>query len=271
MQGDVGSGKTVVALLAMLIAVESGAQAALLAPTEVLARQHHQTLTRLAAPAGVEIGLLTGREKGRARDSMLASLASGLTPVVVGTHALLQPDVEFRDLGFVVIDEQHRFGVEQRLALAAKGRDADTLLMSATPIPRTLMMTVYGDLDTSRLTDKPPGRQKVDTRTLPLDRIEEVTEAIGRALQRGAKVFWVCPIVEESENADIAAAEERYRALSELLPGRVGLVHGRMKRRRQGPRDGRLRRRSDRRAVTGWICWLRRRSSRSASTCRRPR
>ena len=175
MQGDVGSGKTVVALLAMLIAVESGAQAALLAPTEVLARQHHQTLTRLAAPAGVEIGLLTGREKGRARDSMLASLASGLTPVVVGTHALLQPDVEFRDLGFVVIDEQHRFGVEQRLALAAKGRDADTLLMSATPIPRTLMMTVYGDLDTSRLTDKPPGRQKVDTRTLPLDRIEEVT------------------------------------------------------------------------------------------------
>jgi len=129
----------------------------------------------------------------------------------------------------VVIDEQHRFGVEQRLALAAKGRDADTLLMSATPIPRTLMMTVYGDLDTSRLTDKPPGRQKVDTRTLPLDRIEEVTEAIGRALQRGAKVFWVCPIVEESENADIAAAEERYRALSELLPGRVGLVHGRMK------------------------------------------
>jgi ATP-dependent DNA helicase RecG len=229
LQGDVGSGKTVVALLAMLIAVESGAQAALLAPTEVLARQHHQTLMRLAAPAGVEIGLLTGREKGRGRDSMLASLASGLTPVVVGTHALLQPDVEFRDLGFVVIDEQHRFGVEQRLALAAKGRDADTLLMSATPIPRTLMMTVYGDLDTSRLTDKPPGRQKVDTRTLPLDRIEEVTEAIGRALQRGAKVFWVCPIVEESENADIAAAEERYRALSELLPGRVGLVHGRMK------------------------------------------
>ena len=128
-----------------------------------------------------------------------------------------------------MIDEQHRFGVEQRLALAAKGRDADTLLMSATPIPRTLMMTVYGDLDTSRLTEKPPGRQPVDTRTLPLDRIEEVTGAIGRALQRGAKVYWVCPIVEESENADIAAAEERYRALSELLPGRVGLVHGRMK------------------------------------------
>jgi ATP-dependent DNA helicase RecG len=229
LQGDVGSGKTVVALQAMLIAVESGAQAALLAPTEVLARQHHQTLRRLAAPAGVEIGLLTGREKGRARDSMLASLASGLTPVVVGTLALLQEDVVFRDLALAVIDEQHRFGVEQRLVLSAKGRDADTLLMSATPIPRTLMLTVYGDLDTSHLTDKPPGRRKVDTRTLPLDRIEQVIEAIARALQRGAKVFWVCPIVEESENADIAAAEERYRALSELLPGRVGLVHGRMK------------------------------------------
>jgi ATP-dependent DNA helicase RecG len=229
LQGDVGSGKTVVALLAMLIAVESGAQAALLAPTEVLARQHHQTLRRLAAPAGVEIGLLTGREKGRARESMLASLASGLTPVVVGTHALLQQDVAFRDLALAVIDEQHRFGVEQRLALAAKGRDADTLLMSATPIPRTLMLTVYGDLDTSRLIDKPPGRRPVDTRTLPLDRIDAVIEAIARTLNRGAKVFWVCPIVEESETADIAAAEERHRALSALLPGRVGLVHGRMK------------------------------------------
>ena len=144
---------------------------------------------------------------------------------------------------FVVIDEQHRFGVEQRLALAAKGRDADTLLMSATPIPRTLMMTVYGDLDTSRLTDKPPGRQTVDTRTVPLDRIEEVTGAIARALQRGAKVFWVCPMVEESENADIAAAEERYRALSRVAAG-AGRAGARAhEERRQGPRDGRLRRR----------------------------
>jgi ATP-dependent DNA helicase RecG len=230
LQGDVGSGKTVVALYAMLIAVESGAQAALLAPTEVLARQHHQVLQRLARPAGVEIGLLTGREKGRARDSMLASLASGLTPIVVGTHALLQDDVEFRDLALAVIDEQHRFGVEQRLALAAKGRDADTLLMSATPIPRTLMMTAYGDLDVSRLLEKPPGRRPVDTRTVPLDRFDEVSGGIARALKAGAKVFWVCPMVEEeSENADIAAAEARYRALAELLPGRVGLVHGRMK------------------------------------------
>jgi ATP-dependent DNA helicase RecG len=229
LQGDVGSGKTVVALIAMLIAVESGAQAALMAPTEVLARQHHQVLTRLAAPAGVEIGLLTGREKGRARESMLASLASGLTPIVVGTHALVQPDVAFRDLAVAVIDEQHRFGVEQRLALAAKGRGCDTLLMSATPIPRTLMMTAYGDLDVSRLVEKPPGRHPVDTRTVPLDRAEEVTGAIARALARGAKVFWVCPVVEESEVTDVAAAEARYRALAALLPGRVGLVHGRIK------------------------------------------
>jgi ATP-dependent DNA helicase RecG len=229
LQGDVGSGKTVVALYVMLIAVECGAQAALLAPTEVLARQHHQVLQRLAKPAGVEIGLLTGREKGRAREAMLASLASGLTPVVVGTHALLQEDVAFRDLALAVIDEQHRFGVEQRLALAAKGRDADTLLMSATPIPRTLMMTAYGDLDVSRLTEKPPGRRPVDTRAVPLDRFDEVSGGIARALKAGAKVFWVCPMVEESENADIAAAEERYKALAELLPGRVGLVHGRMK------------------------------------------
>jgi ATP-dependent DNA helicase RecG len=229
LQGDVGSGKTVVALIAMLIAVESGAQAALMAPTEILARQHHQVLQRLAAPAGVEIGLLTGREKGRARDSMLASLASGLTPIVVGTHALVQPDVVFRDLALAVIDEQHRFGVEQRLALTAKGHDSDTLLMSATPIPRTLMMTAYGDLDVSRLVEKPPGRRPVDTRTVPLDRFDEVSGGVARALSHGAKVFWVCPMVEESETTDIAAAEERYRALAELLPGRVGLVHGRMK------------------------------------------
>jgi len=229
LQGDVGSGKTVVALLAMLTAVEGGGQAALMAPTEILARQHHATLQRHAAAAHVEIGFLTGREKGRARASMLASLASGLTPVVVGTHALLQPDVEFRDLALVVIDEQHRFGVEQRLGLYAKGRDADTLLMSATPIPRTLMMTAYGDLDVSRLTEKPPGRHPVDTRTVALERLDDVVAAVGRALAQGAKVYWICPMVEESETADLAAVEERYRVLAPLFPGRVGLVHGRMK------------------------------------------
>jgi ATP-dependent DNA helicase RecG len=229
LQGDVGSGKTLVALMAMLAAVESGAQAALLAPTEILARQHQATLGRLGGPAGLDIGLLTGREKGRSRDAALAGLASGLTPIVVGTHALLQPDVAFRDLALAVIDEQHRFGVEQRLALAEKGRDADTLLMSATPIPRTLMMTAYGDLDTSRLTEKPPGRQPVDTRTVALERLGEVTAAVGRALAQGAKAYWICPLVDESEETDIAAARERATALEPLLPGRVGLVHGRMK------------------------------------------
>ena len=240
LQGDVGSGKTVVALLAMLIAVESGGQAALMAPTEVLARQHHQVLQRLAAPAGVEIGLLTGREKGRARDSMLASLASGLTPVVVGTHALVQPDVAFRDLALAVIDEQHRFGVEQRLALGAKGNDADTLLMSATPIPRTLMLTAYGDLDVSRLVDKPPGRQPVDTRTVPLDRAEEVTGGDRPRLEERRQSVLGLP-----DGRGIR--ERRYRRRRGALPrpGRAAARPGRAgarphEERRQGPRDGRV-------------------------------
>ena len=231
LQGDVGSGKTVVALLAMLIAVESGAQAALMAPTEVLARQHHATLSRLAAPAGIEVALLTGRERGKPREALIAGIAAGTLPIVVGTHALLTTDVVFRDLALAVIDEQHRFGVEQRLALSEKGKATDTLLMSATPIPRTLMMTVYGDLDTSRLVEKPPGRQKIDTRAMPLERSGEIVEAVARAVSRGAKAYWICPMVEESETADLAAAEERYRTLAAMpaFGGRVGLVHGRMK------------------------------------------
>ncbi len=229
LQGDVGSGKTLVALMAMVAAVESGAQAALMAPTEILAYQHQTTLRRLAGPAGIEIGLLTGREKGSARAATLASLASGLIGIVVGTHALLQPDVAFRDLALVVIDEQHRFGVEQRLALTEKGHHADTLLMSATPIPRTLMMTAYGDLDVSRLAEKPPGRRPVDTRTMPLERLDEVTAALARALTQGAKAYWICPLVDESEDADLAAARARAKVLEASLPGRVGLVHGRMK------------------------------------------
>jgi len=231
LQGDVGSGKTVVALLAMLIAVESGAQAALMAPTEVLARQHHATLSRLAAPAGIEVALLTGRERGKPREALLAGLAAGTAPIVVGTHALLTTDVLFRDLALSVTDEQHRFGVEQRLALSEKGKSTDTLLMSATPIPRTLMMTVYGDLDTSRLVEKPPGRQKIDTRAMPLDRLGEIVEAVARAIRQGAKAYWICPMVEESETADLAAAEERHKMLAALpaFRGRAGLVHGRMK------------------------------------------
>jgi ATP-dependent DNA helicase RecG len=231
LQGDVGSGKTVVALLAMLIAVESGAQAALMAPTEVLARQHYATLSRLAAPAGIEVALLTGRERGKPREALVAGLAAGTTPIIVGTHALLTTDVVFRGLALAVIDEQHRFGVEQRLALSEKGGNSDTLLMSATPIPRTLMMTVYGDLDTSRLVEKPPGRQKIDTRAMPLERSGEVVDAVARAVGRGAKAYWICPMVEESETADLAAAEERHRILAAMpaFRGRIGLVHGRMK------------------------------------------
>jgi ATP-dependent DNA helicase RecG len=237
LQGDVGSGKTVVALLAMLIAVESGAQAALMAPTEVLARQHHATLQRLAAPAGIEVALLTGRERGKPRDSLLASLASGLTPIVVGTHALLTTDVEFRDLALAVIDEQHRFGVEHRLSLIEKGRTSlrgtglgsDYLVMSATPFPRTVMMAAFGDLDASRLTEKPPGRHPVDTRAVPIERADDVLAGIVRAIAQGGKAYWICPMVEESESTDIAAVEERHRTLSAMLPGKVGLVHGRMK------------------------------------------
>jgi ATP-dependent DNA helicase RecG len=229
LQGDVGSGKTVVALLAMLNAVETGAQAALLAPTEILARQHFATIEPLAAVAGVRVALLTGRDKGKARTATLKALAEGFMPVVVGTHALVQEDVAFHDLALAVVDEQHRFGVEQRLALAAKGRQAHLLAMTATPIPRTLMMTVYGDLDVSRLIEKPSGRLPIDTRTLPLDRLEEVVAAVRRAIAGGARVFWVCPLVDESDMVDLAAAEQRFRELGASFGERVGLVHGRMK------------------------------------------
>ncbi|WP_119458751.1 ATP-dependent DNA helicase RecG [Rhodospirillaceae bacterium SYSU D60014] len=229
LQGDVGSGKTIVALLAMLIAVESGAQAALLAPTEILARQHFNTIAPLAEAAGVGIALLTGRDKGKARTRILAGLASGETALAVGTHALFQEDVDFRDLALAVIDEQHRFGVHQRLSLAGKGRAADVLVMTATPIPRTLMLTSYGDLDVSRLTEKPAGRKPIDTRTLPLDRLDDVVDAVDRAVRQGARVYWVCPLVEESESIDIAAVAERHAHLVGRFGARVGLVHGRLK------------------------------------------
>jgi ATP-dependent DNA helicase RecG len=229
LQGDVGSGKTVVALLAMVNAVEAGSQAALLAPTEILARQHLATLEPLARAADLPIAVLTGRDKGKTRSTILAGFADGSLPLAVGTHALLQEDIAFRDLALAVVDEQHRFGVEQRLALAAKGRQCHLLAMTATPIPRTLMMTVYGDLDVSRLTEKPPGRPPVDTRTLPLERIEEVVAAVQRAIHGGARVFWVCPLVEESDVLDVAAAERRHAELRQHFGGKVGLIHGRMK------------------------------------------
>ena len=229
LQGDVGSGKTIVALLSMLIAVEAGSQAALMAPTEILARQHFATIEPLAAAIGVPVLLITGRDKGKRRAAMVESLESGETPLVIGTHALFQDDIKFRDLAYVVVDEQHRFGVHQRLALAGKGAAADILVMTATPIPRTLMMTAYGDLETSRLTEKPAGRQPIYTRVMPLARIEDVVDRLRGAIAGGARVYWVCPLVEESETVDLAAASARYAALAQRFGDRVGLVHGRLK------------------------------------------
>ena len=229
LNGDVGSGKTVVATLAMLTAVEAGRQAALMAPTEILARQHFATIEPLAEAAGVSVRLLTGRDRGKGRERLLSHLAAGEIDMAIGTHALISEDVEFNDLALGVVDEQHRFGVQQRLQLAAKGRGTDVLVMTATPIPRTLMLTAYGDLDVSRLTEKPAGRQPIDTRAMPLSRAREVVAAVARAIAQGARVYWVCPLVEESEAVDLAAAEERFAELSTRFPDRVGLVHGRMK------------------------------------------
>ena len=228
LQGDVGSGKTVVALLAMLTAVEAGCQAALLAPTEILARQHLATIEPLVETAGLRLALLTGRDKGRRRNNVLQALEAGEIAIIVGTHALLSEDVAFRDLGLAVVDEQHRFGVHQRLSLSQKGRGVDILVMTATPIPRTLQLTAYGDMEVSRLTDKPPGRQPIDTRVLPLDRLEDVAAGVARRLAEGAKVFWVCPLVEDSEAVDLAAASDRYEQLRQRFGDTVGLVHGRL-------------------------------------------
>ncbi|MBN9280387.1 MAG: ATP-dependent DNA helicase RecG, partial [Hyphomicrobium sp.] len=231
LQGDVGSGKTVVALMAMAIAVEAGSQAALMAPTEVLARQHLETIEPLATASGLRVGLLTGREKGKPRRELLERLAAGEIDILIGTHALFQDDVVFHDLAFAVIDEQHRFGVHQRLALQAKGRDGgtDVLVMTATPIPRTLLMTHYGDLDVSRLTEKPAGRKPVDTRLANVERIEEIVDGLKRAVNEGAQIYWVCPLIESTETSELAAAEARAAHLTQVLgPGKVGLLHGAM-------------------------------------------
>ncbi len=230
MQGDVGSGKTIVALLAMAAAVEAGVQTALLAPTEILARQHLETIEPLANAVGMKVALLTGRNKGKTRAALLAELASGEIDILMGTHALIQDDVIFKDLGLAIIDEQHRFGVQQRLALAAKAEHGvDVLGMTATPIPRTLTLTAYGDMDTSFIREKPPGRKPIDTRVVALDRLVDVAHGISRAVSNGARVYWVCPLVEESELLDLAAAEERFASLKGLFGDRVGLVHGKMK------------------------------------------
>ncbi len=230
LQGDVGAGKTVVALMALATAVEAGTQSALMVPTEILARQHFQTLGAIGEKTGLRIAVLTGREKGKAREDVLERLERGEIDILIGTHSLFQDPVRFADLGLAVIDEQHRFGVHQRLALQSKaGKDADLLVMTATPIPRTLALTVYGDMDVSRLTDKPPGRTPVDTRVMSMTRLDDVVEGLRRGLAQGARVYWVCPLVEESEKIDLVAAENRFRVLNDGFPGKTGLLHGQMK------------------------------------------
>ncbi len=229
LQGDVGSGKTIVALMAMLSAIEAGGQAVIMAPTEILSRQHMVTISQMAEAAGIQPVLLTGRERGKKRDAILEKLKTGATRLAVGTHALFQDDVEYHDLRVAIIDEQHRFGVHQRLTLAAKGPAVDVLVMTATPIPRTLMLTAYGDMDVSRLTEKPAGRKPIQTVLISNDRLDEVVHAVGRAVKINARVYWVCPIIEESETSDMAAAELRYDHLKATFGERVGLVHGRLK------------------------------------------
>jgi ATP-dependent DNA helicase RecG len=229
LQGDVGSGKTVVALIAAAAVIEAGRQAAFMAPTEILARQHLNTIAPLAEAAGVRVAILTGRERGGERETLLDRLALGDIDLLIGTHALYQEEVAFHDLALAIVDEQHRFGVHQRLALAQKGDAVDVLVLTATPIPRTLVLTFFGDMDVSELREKPPGRQPIDTRAIPLTRIEEVEDAVGRAIGSGQRAYWVCPLVEESEKIDLAAAQERFEELRQRFGKKIDLVHGRMK------------------------------------------
>ncbi len=229
LQGDVGAGKTLVAFKALLIAVEAGGQGVMMAPTEILARQHLQGLRPLAESAGVVLEILTGRDKGAERRAKLAALARGDIQILVGTHAVFQKDVEFADLRLAIVDEQHRFGVRQRLELGQKGAQADVLVMTATPIPRSLALAQYGDMDVSVLDEKPPGRQPIKTALISMGRIDEVVDHLRRAIADGRQAYWVCPLVEESEVVDLSSAEERFKRLRAALgEGVVGLVHGQM-------------------------------------------
>lgn len=229
LQGDVGSGKTLVAFMALLVAVEAGGQSVMMAPTEILARQHLEGLQPLAEDAGVVLELLTGRDKGKDRVAKLAALERGDIQILVGTHAVFQPDVIFGDLRLAVIDEQHRFGVRQRLELGKKGRNADVLVMTATPIPRSLALAQYGDMDVSVLDEKPPGRKPIRTALVSTGRMDEVVERLRAVMAEGRQCYWVCPLVEESEILDLTAAEERFKHLRAALgEGVVGLIHGQM-------------------------------------------
>jgi ATP-dependent DNA helicase RecG len=228
LQGDVGSGKTLVAALAMANAAEAGMQSALMAPTEILARQHGETLVPLLAAAGLKAVVLTGRDKGKDRAALLSALKDGAIHAVIGTHALFQDDVAFKDLGFIVIDEQHRFGVSDRMKLVAKGAEPHVLVMSATPIPRTVALAVHGDMDLSILDGKPPGRTPIRTVAMPIERAADLADAIAAAGARGERAYWVCPLIEESEAIDLAAAQDRYDVLRDRFGDSVDIVHGRL-------------------------------------------
>ena len=228
LQGDVGSGKTIVALLAMAAVVEDGAQAAIMAPTEILARQHLHSISEILRDIDLRVEILTGREKGKTREEIYSRLKSGETQIIIGTHALFQSDVEFANLGLAVIDEQHRFGVHQRLMLADKGNATDILVMTATPIPRTLVMTAYGDMDVSKLDEKPAGRLPIQTSAVSLERMDNLVERISSALYNGQKAFWICPLVEENDELDLTSATERHQMLTSQINHPIGLVHGRM-------------------------------------------
>ena len=228
LQGDVGAGKTLVAFLALLIAVEAGGQGVMMAPTEILARQHLEGLQPLAAAAGLRLEILTGRDKGAERAEKLRALASGQIGLLVGTHAVFQKDVQFKDLRLAVVDEQHRFGVAQRMELGAKGGAVDVLVMTATPIPRSLALASYGDMDVSVLDEKPPGRKPVKTALVTTQRIDEVVSHLQKAVAEGRQAYWVCPLVEESEAVDYASSEARFEHLRAVFGDRVGLVHGQM-------------------------------------------
>ncbi len=229
LQGDVGSGKTVVALLAAAAVAETEKQTALMAPTEILARQHLRTIRPLAEAAGMRVAILTGREKGKERAEILARLAAGEIDLLLGTHALIEDPVVFKHLALAVIDEQHRFGVRERLALTSKGAAVDVLVLSATPIPRTLVLTYFGDMDVSELREKPAGRQPIDTRVVAMSRLNEVFDAVGRALEAGKLVYWICPLVDESEKIELTDAEQRFKSLRQRFGDKVGLVHGKMR------------------------------------------
>ena len=228
LQGDVGSGKTLVALLSMAAAVEAGGQAVLVAPPELLARQHHATISRMAAAAGLTVEVLTGRTKGKEREAILGRIASGEAQIIIGTHALFQDQVTYRNLLMAVVDEQHRFGVHQRLRLTSKGISPHMLVMTATPIPRTLVLAAFGDMDVSKLTEKPAGRKPIQTITVPSERTGEIIDRLRAALAEGKKAYWICPLVEESDVVELMSAEERFAVLQAELRAPIGLVHGRM-------------------------------------------